>query len=164
MENLEHQSVGVHNAGDQIKHTLMSSGEEQVNKAEADVSTSADHNGENRWYANALIQRNGTDSYNEAFLKPGKRPNRGMSKNQGLDQAVISRPTRTGGTGDSLLLTSGPKTFQVQITNVNSELDNITELIDNKEIGITASSIKHLMDCRQNNFYSHLIINIMIRS
>ncbi len=55
MENLEHQSVGVHNAGDQIKHTVRSAAGEQVNKAEADASSSADQNGENRRYANALI-------------------------------------------------------------------------------------------------------------
>ncbi len=85
----------MHNAGDQIKHTVRSSGGQQVNKAEADASTSADQNCENRWYANALVKRNGTDSFNETFLKPGKRPNRGMSKQQELDMAVISRPTRT---------------------------------------------------------------------
>ncbi len=100
-----------------------------------------------------MIQRYGTNGSNEVFLKPDKIPKRGMCKKPGVDRAVISRPTRTGGTGDSLLLTSGPNTFQVQITNVNSELevDNITEFIDNKEIGIKASSIeKHLINGKQN--------------
>ncbi len=45
MDNLVHQSIGVHTASDQIKHTVRSSGGEQVNIAEADVSTSAFQNG-----------------------------------------------------------------------------------------------------------------------
>ncbi len=53
-------------------------------------------------------------------------------------------PARIGGTGDSVLLIDGPQTFQVQITNVNSELkaDDLKEFIVNKEMGIEVINIE----------------------
>ncbi len=67
-----------------------------------------------------------------------------MNKELKADKSARSKPTRTSRTSDSLNLTAGPETFQVQITNLNKELDadSIKEFIDNNKMGIEVSNIE----------------------
>ena len=90
-----------------------------------------------------MKQGSEVDKANEGFQRPGKRPNR-TNREKGENKVVKPRPVRTGGTGDSVLLTAGHSTFQVPITNVNSELvaENIREFIDNKESRIKVINIE----------------------
>ncbi len=83
-------------------------------------------------------------SISEHFQPQVKRPNKRISRDKGPNKTVKARPPRTGGTGDSILLIAGPQPFQVQITNVNSELevDDIKKFIVNKEMGIEMINIE----------------------
>ncbi len=83
-------------------------------------------------------------STNEHFQPQVKIPNKGIGRDKGPNKTVKARPARTGVTGDSVLHIAGPQTFQVQITNVNSELeaDDIKEFIVNKEMGIEVINIE----------------------
>ena len=53
------------------------------------------------------------------FHKPVKRPNKGTNKSLGVSR---QKPPRSSGTGNSDRLSAGPKSFQLQITNVGSDV------------------------------------------
>ncbi len=120
VEDSSEKHIGAHSVVDRSEP---SSGEHSIN-VEGDASSSHTQESDSRQYDNVL-KIGGKDGVSVPFQKGGKRPNKGSNGYGQIDTstAMKSKPTRTGGTEDSELLTAGPQTFQVQITNVNSALD-----------------------------------------
>ena len=86
-----------------------------------------------RSYVRAVTTPDGDDG----FQSKVKRPNKGINKGLGKDN-MKPKQARVVGTGESALLRAGPQSFQLQITNVNSDLneDNIKEYIQSKDVEI----------------------------
>ena len=111
-----------------------------------------------RGYAEAVVRPPGivdsqtAETVNSTFQvvgpNNGRRPNKGNAKNSVTDNeqvAVKKKDPRTGGTAeDAGLLTAGPATFQVVITNVSPSLgtDDIATYVKSKQDGITAVKVE----------------------
>ncbi len=142
IDDLKQTLAGIHNVGDQDASLVMPSAVDQGGSGKYVASSTSYQGGNCRHYVNTVLQTSDKEQLNDGFQKGGKRKNKGMNKELKDDKSARSKPTRTSGTSDSLILSAGPQIIQVQITNVNKELDadSIKEFLNNKELGIEVSN------------------------
>lgn len=84
------------------------------------------------------------DEKSGGFRASVKRPNKGSNKGLGASR---TKPPRSSGTGDSDRLRAGPKAFQMQITNVGSDvnIEDIKEYIKSSNDGsIEAQNVEDM--------------------
>ena len=95
-------------------------------------STSSSQSGGNRLYSGAVQREPQAKTGSEGFQQQVKRPNKGTNSANGKSKKHASM----GGTSDSGTLRAGPNTFQIQVTNVNSDLsdDDIKAYLSSKSV------------------------------
>ena len=110
----------------------LSHNEQKNNVTKETPAPSNEHSRSNRLYSGAVQRPPQIPSNIEGFKPQVKRPNKGSSRDQGKSKKQTSK----GGTSDSGSLRAGPSTFQVQITNVNSDLndEDIKAYLTSKEV------------------------------
>ena len=113
----------------------------QIDSPEVTLMPNIVSPGVGRLYSGAVQHKpQSTSDKDTKFQSQLKRPNKGQ--NRDAKKPTGNKQVKIGGTGESNALRAGPSNFQMQITNVNSELgdDDIRSYLSGH--GVNASSIE----------------------